>query len=460
VTCALGPYNFEFMLDVVREIAARYDVDGIFANRWSGSGTCYCEHCAASFRAESGLDLPRGGDIRDAGWRAYDAWREKLLFEQWRLWDDAIRGANPKTVFIPNVGGGVSADLDMATIGRMLPLGVAEAGRKVEGPIDGWHQALIEARIPFEMVHDQLLAAALSERFRLLILPNIAALSDAQCEALRGFVARGGSLLATFETSLYDELGRRREDFALGDLFGVKWSGTLDGPMKNAYLRLNHGAQSGGAEGGPDHPVLAGLEDAPRIIHGLHRLGVEPRVAFPDRPITLIPSYPDLPMEEVYPRGERPDVAELYLRRVDGGGRVAYFNWDIDRAFWEVLAADHGRLMANAVRWALDEVPRVEVLGAGVMDVAIWRQAASLTVHLVNLTNPMMMKGPCRELIPSPPQEVRIRLGALGIEPSSVRAVKLLVSGKRARHTLSEDACLVVQVPPVLDHEVVAVDLA
>ena len=45
VTCALGPYNFEFMTEVTREIVTRYQVDGIFSNRWAGSGMCYCEHC-------------------------------------------------------------------------------------------------------------------------------------------------------------------------------------------------------------------------------------------------------------------------------------------------------------------------------------------------------------------------------------------------------------------------------
>ena len=33
-----------------------------------------------------------------------------------------------------------------------------------------------------------------------------------------------------------------------------------------------------------------------------------------------------------------------------------------------------------------------------------------MTVHLVNLTNPMMMKGPIREIISSPPQRVQIRV--------------------------------------------------
>ena len=35
VTCALGPYNFEFMTEVHQEIMSMYQVDGIFSNRWS-----------------------------------------------------------------------------------------------------------------------------------------------------------------------------------------------------------------------------------------------------------------------------------------------------------------------------------------------------------------------------------------------------------------------------------------
>ena len=35
-----------------------------------------------------------------------------------------------------------------------------------------------------------------------------------------------------------------------------------------------------------------------------------------------------------------------------------------------------------------------------------------MTVHLVNLTNPMMMKGPFREVIPVGPHRARIQLPA------------------------------------------------
>ncbi|MCL6544231.1 MAG: beta-galactosidase trimerization domain-containing protein [Bryobacteraceae bacterium] len=568
VTCALGPYNFEFMTEVTREIASLYKVDGIFSNRWAGSGMCYCEHCQKNFRAFSGMDLPRTNNPRDPVRRAYLQWREQRLFELWRLWDSEIRKVNPQARFIANAGGGALSDLDMKTIGELAPTlfadrqarrglapvweagkngkeyratmgrkpiggifsvgleepyrwkdsvqapaeirlwvadgvanglrpwftkfagvlhdprwlktveeiytryaswerylrneeplarvavvysqqtatyyGGAQARQRVEDHTLGVYQALIEARVPFEMVHDGLLAPERIRRFKLLILPNIAALSDSQCDQLRQYVRQGGSLLATLETSLYDEWGTVRKNFGLADLFGADFKTPRQGPMQNSYLRLEHATR---------HPLLAGLEDAPRIINGVYRVGVAAREEFPDPPVTLIPSYPDLPMEKVYPRVERTNIPEVYLRQL-GGSRVVYFPWDIDRVFWEVMCVDHGRLLRNAIAWAANEEPPVTVTGPGVLDVTIWRQANSLTVHLVNLSNPMFMKGPARELLPAPAQQVRLRL------PQGLRArrVQLLNAGVEPKVRQQGDS-ISLTVPPFLDHEVIAVDL-
>src|SRR3954452_11776068 len=154
----------------------------------------------------------------------------------------------------------------------------------------------------------------------------------------------------------------------------------------------------------------------------------------------------------VWPRVPDSDRPQVYARRY-GEGRVVYFPWDIDRTFWEVLAVDHGRLLANAVRWATAEEPPVAVEGPGVLDVTAWRQEGSLTVHLVNLTNPMM-KGPFRELIPVGEQRVTVRLP----EGAKARRVQLLVAGREV--PLAQDGRrLSVTVPSVRDLEVVAVDL-
>jgi len=566
VTCALGPYNFEFMTEVKKEIMSRYQVDAIFINRWDGSGMCFCEHCQINFRKASGHELPRSSNPQDAARRAYILWSQQRLFDLWRLWDSEVHRLNPDSCVIPNTGGGANSALDMQRIGELAPtliadrqarrgltapwangkngkefratmgrkpivgifsVGVEEPyrwkdsvqseaeirlwvadgvandlrpwftkfsgvlhdkrwlkpveeiyrryarwekylrnetplariglvysqqtawfhGSRVEDHTLGWYQALIEARIPFEMVHDRLLDAVHLGPLKTLILPNIASLSERQCAQLCAFVERGGGLIATFETSLYDEWGVKRQDFGLADLFGVSFKGRVDGPMQNSYLRLEGSPQTGGR-----HPLLAGLEDAQRIINGVRCVEVEATRPLPHAPLTLIPSYPDLPMEKVYPRVLKTDVPQVYLRE-PGPGRVVYFPWDIDRTFWEVLAVDHFKLLRNAAMWATNEEPRITVTGPGVLDVTVWRQQASLTVHLVNLTNPMMMKGPVRELIPVGQQEVRVCLPE-GVRPKKVR---LLAAGKSPRVQRSGQY-LSVSVPSIFDHEVVAID--
>jgi hypothetical protein len=216
--------------------------------------------------------------------------------------------------------------------------------------------------------------------------------------------------------------------------------------MQNSYLRLKTDPSTN-----MFHPVLKGLEDAYRIINTIYRVKVLPTTEFPE-PVTLIPTYPDLPMEDVYPRSPETNIRELYLRDT-GKGRIAYFPGDIDRSFWQIMSADHGKLIRNTVLWALNEEPVVSVKGPGVIDVTAWRQEKSMTVHLVNLTNPMMMKGPFRELIPVD-AEVSIKIP----ENSEVKAVRLLARNQNPKFVTIEGR-IKLSVPQISDYEIVALDL-
>jgi hypothetical protein len=89
------------MTEVVREIATLYDVQGVFANRWAGSGMCYCDSCRALFQAAAGKDLP-GASLDDPARRDYLLWRQRRLLELWDAWDAAIQRARPGARFIPN----------------------------------------------------------------------------------------------------------------------------------------------------------------------------------------------------------------------------------------------------------------------------------------------------------------------------------------------------------------------
>jgi hypothetical protein len=154
-------------------------------------------------------------------------------------------------------------------------------------------------------------------------------------------------------------------------------------------------------------------------------------------------------------RGEtKTDNPGIFLRSF-GKGRVVYFPWDIDRVYWEVMVDDHGRLLRNAIEWALDEERPVTVDGPGVLDVTMWKQKNSMTVHIVNLTNPMMMRPSFREMIPSPPQQVRLRLP----EGRRVSKIRFLVAGTAPR-VQTAGGVMTLTVPSIRDHEVIAIDFA
>jgi Hypothetical glycosyl hydrolase 6/Beta-galactosidase trimerisation domain len=318
--------------------------------------------------------------------------------------------------------------------------GGPQARAKYGDAVNGMYHALIEARVPFEMVHDRKLESL--DRFKLLILANVAALSGEQCGQLRDFVRKGGSLVATFETSLYDEWGVPRKDFGLADVLGVRYRGKVLGPLRNSYLAFRD----------RKHGLLAGLEDAAYTVNCIRAVDAEAAGALPDPPITLIPSYPDLPMEYVYERVPRGNTPQVFLWE-SGASRTVYFPMDLDRTFWEVMLEDHGRLLANAVRWAMNEPQPIEVKGPGLLDITLWRQSKALVAHLVNFTNPMMMKGPMRELTPVGAQRVRLRL-----PDAAGRATgRLLVAGTAAPLRIS-NGWAELTVPSVLDHEVVVVE--
>ncbi len=81
-----------------------------------------------------------------------------------------------------------------------------------------YEQSLIQAKIPFTIIVDGQLADL--SRYKVLVLADQDALSDAQVESIRRFVEQGGGLVATDNSSLLTEARWRRRKFGLADLLG------------------------------------------------------------------------------------------------------------------------------------------------------------------------------------------------------------------------------------------------
>ena len=83
-----------------------------------------------------------------------------------------------------------------------------------------FEQALIQAKVPFDIIFDRHLSDL--SRYRVLVLADQECLSGEQMDQVRDFVKRGGGLVATEHTSLFTTWRSRRSDFGLADLFAVQ----------------------------------------------------------------------------------------------------------------------------------------------------------------------------------------------------------------------------------------------
>lgn len=134
VTDAYGGYNWEFTTEVAREIAADYDVDAIFANRWQGHGPSYTDAARRLFHDASGLELPTSADpVNGEHWLAYHRWRRNRLSSLVAHWDRAVQAVKPSVRFIPNLGSFAARELDDSVASNHVPFFLVDHQARNEG---------------------------------------------------------------------------------------------------------------------------------------------------------------------------------------------------------------------------------------------------------------------------------------------------------------------------------------
>lgn len=274
---------------------------------------------------------------------------------------------------------------------------------------------------------------------------------------------RGGTLIATGASSLYDEWGDARPDFALADLFGAHAPSPDFGRKPSAdahtYLRLAPERRAGvwgphagdePARSGQRHAVLSGFDETDILPFGgiLENMRTDPGVIVP---LTFVPPFPAFPPESAWMRQPKTNIPALVLNTT-GGSRVAYLAADIDRRYARGNLPDHGDLLANLARWAIGERNPLAVRGPGFIDCHLYRQPRRLILHLVNLTNEGTWRGPLDELIAVGPFNIDLKL------PQDVpgREIRCLVSGAKPKLQLRQTS-VTFELKSILDHEVVVI---
>jgi hypothetical protein len=307
--------------------------------------------------------------------------------------------------------------------------------------MDGLYYALLEGRFLFDFVHEDKLAPEDLQKYTALLLPNTALLSDKQCQQLRAFVDAGGSLLATFETSLYTERNQRRDNFGLAEVFGIHKAGDVIGTNGNAYLaRIER-----------RHAILEGFVNTGWIPGAENRVPVAPT----NEPVlTVVPGFVAYPPELSYPT--QPHTTEpAVVAREQGRSRLLYFPGDIERTMWQSGHTDLARLLRNSIGWVAGANQSVKIEGEGVIEAFAWETEPGFAVHILNYTNPAMHRGWIREFFPIGEQRVRMNLPS----GATVSRVELL-RGETTIPFRQAGARVEFTVPRILDYEIAAIRAA
>ncbi len=556
VTCMNGPYYWEFIPEIIREIHSLYDVDGIFCSEWDGRRRiCYCPRCKTMFHKATGYHLPAAASPMDMAWKKWIMWHESRLEALWQHGDSVTKAAKPGTTWMGNHSDkGFLADYaDMINVDNQSRRGhtplwvVSERGKRMRaitrgkkpyfhifstnsysrhsakpeaehrlyiadavladsrpwftiiggvqadkrqfGPLADmyqWHHAnedylrnrqslaevaiayydrqrflppgrgngdafrgtyyaLIRGRITFDLVHARRMDEESLAQYKLLILPDMAALSESEAEDIRRFVNRGGALVATYETGLYDEWGERREQGLIDDLLGVSSRWPSIGPLSHSYSCL-HG----------EHPLLDGIENTAFTLNGGHLSPVKAAKGVNDSIITLLPPYPTYPPETAFNRiSDSGTPLALLSEGSEGQGRRVYWPGGIDSLVWSMNSPDNCQLLLNSIRWSFPEDQPVEISGPGLVEMHLYGQEENLQVHMVNLTNPDIWNAPVRELLPVGKQKISVRIP----EGKTISGeAKCLVSGRTLPVSQSDNRAEV-ELPDILDHEIVVFDI-
>jgi len=213
----------------------------------------------------------------------------------------------------------------------------------------GAHRILVESHIPVAFLFDENVTLERLKQFPLIFLANTAIISDTEANLFRRYVDEGGRLLATFDTSRFDEYGKERGNFALADLFGMRYAGKTE--FKGNYFRMPQGFASQGFR--PDWDIfLYGPNNVVEAQDG-STYG-ELKLAFHDRgPHTHVGHAPqNSPWKTVGP---------ALVRRRFGRGETAYLPFSAEAMYMSDSPLPEHRMFIRNVISSLLPPPIISV---------------------------------------------------------------------------------------------------
>lgn len=235
-------------------------------------------------------------------------------------------------------------------------------------------------------------------RYRVVLLPNAACMSEEEAESIRQYVKNGGNVIATYMTSLFDEKGNQRENFALSDLFGVDYTERTAEMRRDAYIKIQK-----------EHPVTKGFPTGRLLPQDLQYLTVNAHNA--DEIVAMTTGI-----------GHDIDIAPAVIAREYGRGKVIYMTGGLEALYRTSRFGELAVIFNNGILWMTGGDIPYEVHGAPGLIVNMNETGDAILIHIVNNNGDKTKFAPVREnYVPVFNIRVKIKTGGRTVE-----SVKLL----------------------------------
>jgi Trehalose utilisation len=331
----------------------------------------------------------------------------------------------------------------------------------------GAFRTAVEEHLPLNVINDWNLNAADLARYKVVVLPNTACLDDAQVAAIEEYVKNGGGLVASLDTSLFDEFGDARKNFALAKVLGVEYRGLpSDGGGAKDDIDVNFAKSIG-----PDYwekrkNIFDFKQDTASILNqGKMKTYVgEESVTFKGAAVKVaVKSSAAKILGKL--RARTPGATDIpgVVANTYGKGRVAYFAAGFDSAYY-LYAYPYQRLaLKHAIEWAASAPAPLKVDAPMCVHSTFMRQSKAgterLIVHLFNDLNTTAHHAFPNDDVPLREEVVPIRDIEITFAPHyRIRAIHLEPEGK-ALPMRKTDAGVSVTVPRLDVHSMVVADL-
>lgn len=308
----------------------------------------------------------------------------------------------------------------------------------------GLYEILTENHILFDVMEHECINTAEVPReiesYEVIIMPDIARLSDAQCQRLDNFVANGGKLLVTGFTYTKDEIGNPLNKIRLSSLGVVPEYKSFDKEQGTFFRVFEKDKKRLG------NPVFDQFDLVYAWEQGLlcqAKPGAESMLGF-------IPPAMIGPPEKTY-YNKVTEIPGLIFNS-SGTGKSTFFPFRIGTLYHHTRHYGHSALLMGALNSLLEYRTEIRTNASPLVELARQKSTTGQFEYYGLLNNSGQLGNAFHEPLP-------INNIKLSFRPEKrIRAIKTLIDGKQLTYKIQDDGWVDVVVLELKEYDIVLVE--